>query len=140
MVDFSMGTIYLMVGYMTSGHGPLHVPRGDEQLKPIKSGAVACRTNSKENDRAHARRCGLEETSCPRRQAAAEQGRRGTRARWCGNKGRAAPVVRHESERLQCRCARRRPAYCWGIQDIPSPYSENGYIFVSTSPFFSLKI
>ena len=29
MVDFSMGTIYLMVGYMTSGHGPLHVPRGD---------------------------------------------------------------------------------------------------------------
>ena len=116
MVDFSMGTIYLMVGYMTSGHGPLHVPRGDEQLKPIKSGAVARRTNSKENDRAHARRCGLEETSCPRRQAAAEQGRRGTRARWCGNKGRAAPVVRHESERLQCRCARRRPAYCWSIQ------------------------
>ena len=34
---------------------------------------------------------------CPngadRRQAAAEQGRRGTRARWCGIKGRAAPVV-----------------------------------------------
>ena len=115
MVDFSMGTIYLMVGYMTSGHGPLHVPRADLQLKPMKTGAVAGRTNSKENDRAHARRCGLEETSCPRRQAAAEQGRRGTRARWCGNKGRAAPVVRHESERHQCRCARRRPAYCWGI-------------------------
>ena len=110
-----------MVGYMTSGHGPLHVPRGDEQLKPIKSGAVASRTNSKENDRAHARRCGLEETSCPRRQAAAEQGRRGTRARWCGNKGRAAPVVRHESERHQCRCARRRPAYCWGLQQVMSP-------------------
>ena len=27
MVDFSMGTINSMVGYMTSGHGPLHVPR-----------------------------------------------------------------------------------------------------------------
>ena len=33
MVDFSMGTINLMVGYMTSGHGPLHVLRADLQLK-----------------------------------------------------------------------------------------------------------
>ena len=31
MVDFSMGTIYLMVGYMTSGHGPLHVLRTYQQ-------------------------------------------------------------------------------------------------------------
>ena len=36
MVDFSMGTIYLMVGYMTSGHGPLHVPRADLQLTTDK--------------------------------------------------------------------------------------------------------
>ena len=40
MVDFSMGTINLMVGYMTSGHGPLHVLRADDQLKPIKSGQL----------------------------------------------------------------------------------------------------
>ena len=116
MVDFSMGTIYLMVGYMTSGHGPLHVPRADLQLTTDKVGRQLLVGQTKEFERAHARRCGLEETSCPRRQAAAEQGRRGTRARWCGNKGRAAPVVRHESERHQCRCARRRPADCWGIQ------------------------
>ena len=36
MVDFSMGTINLMVGYMTSGHGPLHVLRADDQLKLTK--------------------------------------------------------------------------------------------------------
>ena len=88
--------------------------------------------HTKENDRAHARRCGLEETSCPRRQAAAEQGRRGTRARWCGNKGRAAPVVRHESERHQCRCARRRPAYCWGIQQVISPANAVYVLVLST--------
>ena len=33
-----------MVGYMTSGHGPLHVPRADLQLKPMKTGAVAGRS------------------------------------------------------------------------------------------------
>ena len=33
MVDFSMGAINLMAGYMTSGHGPLHVLRADLQLK-----------------------------------------------------------------------------------------------------------
>jgi len=55
MVDFSMGTIYLMVGYMTSGHGPLHVPRADLQLKPMKTGAVAGRsTRRRTTERTHA--------------------------------------------------------------------------------------
>ena len=55
MVDFSMGTIYLMVGYMTSGHGPLHVPRADLQLKPMKTGAVAGRTTRRRTtERTHA--------------------------------------------------------------------------------------
>jgi hypothetical protein len=39
MVDFSMGTINLMVGYMTSGHGPLHVLRPDDQLTTLLVGA-----------------------------------------------------------------------------------------------------
>ena len=34
-VDFSMGTINLMVGYMTSGHGPLHVLRTYQQRKHV---------------------------------------------------------------------------------------------------------
>ena len=101
MVDFSMGTINLMVGYMTSGHGPLHVLRPDDQLTTDKIGSSCLSEQTKKLERAHARRCGLEEASCPRRQAAAEQGRRGTRACWCGNKGRAAPVVCPESERLR---------------------------------------
>ena len=55
MVDFSMGTINLMVGYMTSGHGPLHVPRADLQLKPMKTGAVAGRsTRRRTTERTHA--------------------------------------------------------------------------------------
>ena len=45
MVDFSMGTINLLVGYMTSGHGPLHVLRADLQLKPMETGAVAGRAD-----------------------------------------------------------------------------------------------
>jgi len=100
MVDFSMGTINLMVGYMTSGHGPLHVPRADLRLKPMKTGAVAGRsTRRRTTERTHAG-AGSRRHPAQWRQAAAEQGRRGTRARWCGNKGRASPVVRQESERL----------------------------------------
>ena len=35
MVDFNMGAINLMAGYMTSGHGPLHVLRAYQQLKHV---------------------------------------------------------------------------------------------------------
>ena len=55
MVDFSMGAINLMAGYMTSGHGPLHVPRANSQLKPTKSRAVAgWSTRRRTTERTHA--------------------------------------------------------------------------------------
>ena len=54
MVDFSMGTIYLMVGYMTSGHGPLHVLRADDQLKLTKVRS-SCLSDQLEGERQSAR-------------------------------------------------------------------------------------
>ena len=56
MVDFSMGTIYLMVGYMTSGHGPLHVPRADLQLTTDKVGRqlLVGPTRRRTTERTHA--------------------------------------------------------------------------------------
>ena len=61
MVDFSMGTINLMVGYMTSGHGPLHVLRARLATETDENGSSCLSEKWKEFERAHARRCGLEE-------------------------------------------------------------------------------
>ena len=41
VVDFSMGAIDLMAGYMTFGHGPLHVPWAYWQLKLVRESSCS---------------------------------------------------------------------------------------------------
>ena len=117
MVDFSMGTIYLMVGYMTSGHGPLHVPRVDSQLKPTKSRAVACRsTRRRTTERTHAgagsRRHPAQGARPQQSKAVVVHGRVGA-----GIKGVQPPLCVHRVRGSQCHCARRhqQPARRAGV-------------------------
>ena len=107
MVDFSMGTIYLMVGYMTSGHGPLHVPRADLQLKPMKTGAVAGRTTRRRTtERTHAgagsRRHPAQGARPQQSKAVVVHGRVGA-----GIKGVQPPLCVKRVRGFQCHCARR---------------------------------
>jgi len=107
MVDFSMGTINSMVGYMTSGHGPLHVPRVDSQLKPTKSRAVACwSTRRRTTERTHAgagsRRHPDQGARPQQSKAVVVHGRVGA-----GIKGVQPPLCVKRVRGFQCRCARR---------------------------------
>ena len=56
MVDFSMGGINLMLGYMISGHGTLHVLRAYSQLKHVTERGGGCVWSDREvqGERTHA--------------------------------------------------------------------------------------
>ena len=119
MVDFSMGTINLMLRCMTSD-APLHVLWADNQLKPIKVGSSclwAWREELKENKRTQVRARG---DILPKASGRGEQGRRGTRRVGARIQGVQPPSCVTESERLRtarthttsCACQA-----CWRNQD-----------------------
>ena len=71
-----------------------HTSRGPTATETGFERSVACGSDGEyqSEERTHAG-AGSRRHPAQWRQAVAEQGRRGIRARWCGNKGRAAPVA-----------------------------------------------